>query len=110
MTTIKTPEQIADEYLSDSHGIKAHGNTERAPMTWWGVRDQIVAAIKADRVQLYRYVLSFEPDAIRDHFEADDDDPTEGASDADLLAVGQAALQDEAFHAALVDALETVSD
>lgn len=48
---LKTPEQIADAHLSDAFDVTAHGNTALAPLTWWGVRDQIVAAIEADRAQ-----------------------------------------------------------
>lgn len=52
--TLKTPEQIADAYLQEALGVTAHGNTSPAPMTWWGVRDQMVAVIEADRAQCDR--------------------------------------------------------
>jgi len=53
--------------------------------------------------------LSFAPDAIREHFEADEPDPTAGMTDEQLRAVGEAALTSDLlyreFHDALVWAL-----
>lgn len=39
--------------------------------------------------------LSFAPDAIREHFDGDDDDPTVGLNDAQLAEIGAAALTDD---------------
>lgn len=54
--------------------------------------------------------LSFTPDAIREHFEGDEPDPTEGMTDEQLAEVGRTALTDDmlydAFHGALVWALD----
>lgn len=54
--------------------------------------------------------LSFTPDAIREHFEGDDPDPTEHMTDEELADVGRTALLDDglyrAFHEALTWALE----
>lgn len=56
--------------------------------------------------------LSFVPKAIREHFECDDDDPTEGLTDEQLREVGLIALTDDgiyrAFHESLVWALDEV--
>lgn len=53
--------------------------------------------------------LSFEPQAIRDHFDSDDPNPTTNLTDEQLARVGEIALQDdriyEAFHRALDEAL-----
>lgn len=55
--------------------------------------------------------LSFTPDAIREHFEGDDPDPTEGLTDEQLADVGRHALTDEglydAFHESLTWALDS---
>jgi hypothetical protein len=54
--------------------------------------------------------LSFTPDAIREHFENEDPDPTAGKTDEELREVGYTALTDDglyrAFHEALVWALD----
>lgn len=54
--------------------------------------------------------LSFTPNAIREHFESDEVDPTEGLTDEQLVEVGRLALTDDrvyrAFHEALVWAVE----
>jgi hypothetical protein len=53
--------------------------------------------------------LSFTPDAIREHFEGDEPDPTEGMTDEELADVGRSALCDDIlyreFHQALVAVL-----
>lgn len=54
--------------------------------------------------------LSFEPDAIREHFDADDGfEHVESMGDTDLAAVGETALCDDrlyrVFHEVLVSAL-----
>lgn len=100
---MKTPAEIARQVLREtfSSPIRPDGAALRGLM---------MRAIEADRAQLYERVLTFEPDAIRDHFEADeDDDPTKGLTDEQLDKIGQAALTDDrlyqAFHAALVTAI-----
>lgn len=54
--------------------------------------------------------VSFEPEAIRSHFEADDPDPTAGLDDAALREAGEFAVSSDAlwslFHQLLTDALE----
>lgn len=54
--------------------------------------------------------VSFEPDAIRAHFEGDDPDPTQGLTDGQLKVIGQYAIAAdrlwEMFHELLVEALE----
>jgi hypothetical protein len=58
--------------------------------------------------------LSFTPSAIREHFEGDEPDPTEGMTDEQLREIGEAALNDDIlyreFHRALVAAFETPED
>lgn len=58
--------------------------------------------------------LWFTPDAIRDHFEGDEPDPTGGLSDNDLRKVGEAALTNDllyrAFHDSLVYGLEALKE
>jgi hypothetical protein len=49
--------------------------------------------------------LSFTPDAIRDHFEGDEPDPTEGMTDEQLTEVGRTALADHGVYRAFHDAL-----
>jgi len=53
--------------------------------------------------------VSFEPDAIRAHFEGDDPDPTEGLSDEQLRAIGYYAIGADSlwslFHELLVEAI-----
>lgn len=53
--------------------------------------------------------LWFTPQAIREHYEGDDDDPTAGMTDDELAKAGHQALLDDglyrAFHAALEGAL-----
>lgn len=89
---MKTPAEIAANVL-DSHAIKPD---------WRRSGEQIAAliveAINADRIERSRYVLSFEPDAIREHFEVDEDDPTEDMTDEELLAIGENALQDDELY------------
>jgi hypothetical protein len=62
-----------------------------------------------DDVIPYDLRLSFTPDAIREHFEGDEPDPTEGMTDEQLTEVGRTALVDEglyrAFHESLTWAL-----
>lgn len=57
----------------------------------------------------YDLRLSFTPDAIREHFQDDEPDPTEDMTDEQLAEVGRTALTDDglyrAFHDALVWAL-----
>ena len=59
-------------------------------------------------------VLSFEPVAIRQHFEGDDPDPTEGLTDEQLRAIGYYAIGSdtlyEEFHRLLVEAIEDYED
>lgn len=54
--------------------------------------------------------VSFEPRAIRDHFEVGDPDPTEGLTDDDLRKIGEYAIQADSlwnlFHELLVEAIE----
>lgn len=49
--------------------------------------------------------LSFTPDAIREHFEGDEPDPTEGLTDEQLAEVGRMALTDDGLYRAFHDAL-----
>lgn len=109
---MKTPEQLAEQTVEgfesdDRLTVNEAGDTYSFgyPM----LKDMLVAAIEADRAQRNDYVLSFEPGAIRDHFEADEDDPTQGMSDEELLVVAEAALSSdrlyETFHDVLVETL-----
>ena len=54
--------------------------------------------------------VSFEPQAIRDHFEGDDPDPTEGLTDKQLEDIGWYAIQADSlwglFHELLQEAFE----
>lgn len=58
--------------------------------------------------------LSFDPVAIREHYEDDEDDPTAGMTDEQLQRAGAVALTDdslyEAFHHALDGAIRYVKD
>ena len=51
--------------------------------------------------------VSFEPDAIRAHFEGDDPDPTQGMTDEQLRAIGHYAISADSlwslFHELLVE-------
>jgi hypothetical protein len=95
---MKTADQVAARVANTYHESLRR-------MAYSAAREGIDAYLR----ELYPHVLSFEPDAIRDHFEVDDDDPTEGMSDEELEGIGTTALQDdrlyEAFHEALSDAL-----
>jgi hypothetical protein len=55
-------------------------------------------------------VVSFEPDAIRAHFEGDDPDPTAGLTDAQLREIGEYAISADTlwglFHELLVEAID----
>lgn len=121
---MKTPEQIAEEAaqkLVTEHDIEhVDGESAVQALAWdlgvgqltyeAGLTALVARAIEIDRTELYKLVLSFEPDAIRDHFEADEDDPTEGLTDDQLLDVAQAALSSdrlyETFHEVLVETLK----
>lgn len=100
---IKTPEQIAADIWNAGHSRQAEACENE-------ILAMIADGARRAQDQLYPHVLSFEPDAIRDHFEADEDDPTEGMSNDELLAVGQESLQSdrlyETFHELLAEALE----
>jgi len=54
--------------------------------------------------------VSFEPDAIRSHYEGDEPDPTEGMTDKQLSAIGHYAIASDRlwslFHELLDEALE----
>lgn len=58
--------------------------------------------------------LSFDPGAIREHFEGSDENPTDGMSDDQLALAGMIALDDDflyqAFCETLHDAVERVAD
>ncbi len=99
--TIKTPGAVATDALT---GYPLGRDITREDV-WQIVHD----AIEADRAQRSYYLLSFEPDAIRDHFEVDEIDPTEGLTTAQLDEIGQGCLQDDrlyrTFHEVLTDAL-----
>ena len=55
-------------------------------------------------------VVSFEPDAIRDHFEGDDPNPVAGLTDAQLREIGGYAIGADSlwqlFHELLQEAVE----
>lgn len=87
--TTRTPEQIASD---------AYWAAGEFPETPRALRALMAAAVKADRAQRNHWILSFEPDAIRDHFEADEDDPTVSMTDEQLLTVGSDALQDDRLY------------
>ena len=57
--------------------------------------------------------LCFSPEAIRDHFDVDDPDPTANLTYEQLAYVGEAAINDDclyqAFHAVLCNALRDVA-
>lgn len=124
---MKTPEQIAEEAaqkLVTEQGIEhADGESAIQALAWdlgegqltyeAGLAALVAKAIEIDRSQLYPLVLSFEPDAIRDYFEADEDNPTDGLTDAELEMIGLTALSSnrlyEALHETLVQALKEQS-
>lgn len=64
------------------------------------------------RITKRELAVWYGPQEIRDHFEGDDCDPTEGMCDHTLEVVGEYALCDdrtwETFHRVLVDAIDAV--
>lgn len=114
---MKTPEQIAEFVVVNDYQLEdpKAGPLDNPLLGWretleaaMDARDGntpddilslIVSAIDYDRRQRSYYLLSFEPDAIRDHFEADEDDPSEGMTDDELLDVAATALQDDRLYA-----------
>lgn len=88
---MKTPEQIARQTLRDVFAFPSRPDGA-------ALRGLIVSAIEADRAQRSYYLLSFEPDAIREHFEVDEEDPTEGMTDEQLEAVALEALSDDRLY------------
>lgn len=71
---------------------------------WWSV---IVEPLPASPD--LTLCVSFEPQAIRDHYEADDPDPTEGLTDEQLRKVAEYCISADSlwslFHQLLRDAL-----
>lgn len=119
---MKNPEQLAREAMDRKFGLGTPWEEPNEDGDEGFVRamaegdldaDDLLAvissAIEADRAQLYPFVLSFEPDAIREHFADDNDDPTVDLTDAQLNSVGQSALGNDrlsdAFHEALQDSI-----
>lgn len=89
-----TPAEIAEDILDRACIAEAAHIVHVDQM-----KTLIADAIEADRAQRSPYLLSFEPDAIRDHFEADEDDPTEGMTDEQLEGIALDALQDDRLYA-----------
>lgn len=101
---MKTPEKVVDDLLQ-SHPIQTADG--------WTSHDAerlALAAIEADRMQRGYFLLSFEPDAIRDHFEADDPDPTEDLTDEQLEEIAMKALQDDKLYGVFHELLQAGVD
>jgi hypothetical protein len=54
----------------------------------------------------WRLLVSFEPEAIRAHYEGDDPDPTEGLTDENLREVGEYAINSDRLWGLFHDLLE----
>lgn len=103
MTQIKTPEQIATDteemveqitkrlFEQVSHGVvKGRGNTDLARITWWGLFDQIEAAvhagIEADRVQRSRVLDALHTWAVDVSYSLSTDKSNDWSEELDELA------------------------
>lgn len=68
--------------------------------------DPTATAATQDHEEDEKLALWFTPQAIRDHYEGDSDDPTKSLSDEELVEVGQQALTDDGLYRAFHSALE----
>lgn len=99
-TQLKTPTELAADVIAKADTETYFSRT---------ITDWMVAAIEADHVQRSNYLLSFEPGAIREHFEADSHfaDLVDTLSDDELTEIAANALQSDklynVFHELLRD-------
>jgi hypothetical protein len=114
---------IQTEYLAQHDGNRlaaaiafAHDLMQGDPATLkagYSLDNAILAAEEMFPQVDVNLCVSFEPQAIRDHFEGNDHDPTEGLGDEHLKQIGEYAVSAdplwELFHELLVEAFEEVS-
>lgn len=102
-----------------------------SPVTRIGIRDRLYTINLADGTQFgpmtdgysieieveqanTHLCVSFEPEAIRAHFEADEPDPTKDLTDEQLEKIGQYAIAADSlwaeFHRLLVEAVEAYEE